>query len=872
MALQVEEIIDMKEGLKKEFAPESIEMMMDLVQKFQYSSPVKSTVRELASNAVDAIKERDVAKEILSGKAKVSDYYVESTGELTKDSKFNPDYYDLKWLSDDPNVRIVYEERGTEKDIIRIIDNGVGLGGLRLEKYFQLGFSSKRTSSWALGKFGIGGKAALSTGEPYYILKTRYNGKQFEFNVYSYKIESTIPPANLATGQSNGSYIFEGGYTAYYTNTEEKNGTEIIINTKKFRKQEYIDAVKSQLLYFDNIDLFVKNTTGAMEKIPVKAEILYEDSHLVISNNNQYSKPHMVLNKVNYGYIHFEELSLEDKMGNVGIKVNPDEVTVNPSREALVWDELTRAAILQRFKDAKNVAQRLISDGLDEKDFLKWLKLYLSLGSKTRSTTDPLSNLAGLVDLDSIEPTYKYDPTFKIGDTQLLLPGIKLEKMFLTSENKKNAEGVLVNKAVLKRELVKNIKDLNPALTMVLIGHEEAKTRTLQYFASTTNGFYGITFIPVDVHEKSLTGLEGDKELQNHPPIHIIEDVLRNRAKRLKALINSSSVPLNYDHIIVPDDWKFVEGAIEITTAASTAISLEEQRKLEERVVLFTPRGGFSDNKASLEWQKLEPKWGEVLVWSKDTTYYGTDEDSKLLKLASAISRPNEDITAASLEDREAIRLRNELGFHHADADRFKYIQSYGPNSLRTIMKVSQQLSTKMKDFKLIGQFFYREVDDTLTTDPIVVQWNTAKFLRNSLHGLKFLQGFDRINTTMHKKYLKARDYVHMYSRSLDADALEPLAVAEFENFMNQLVEIQLLEREGADVAEIHSRTITATGKPYSHTVGIDLEMYDLGQEITEYVEPIKDMMWGLKNTLLSGYMSEEVEREIKFYISTKGV
>ncbi len=173
MAIQTEVVSDISAGIQKEFAPESIDMMMDLVQKFQYSSPVKSTIRELASNAVDAIKERDVAKEILSGKAKVSDYYVESTSKLTEGSSFNQSYYDSKWLSNDPNVRIIYEERGTEKDVLRIIDNGVGLGGKRLEKYFQLGYSSKRTSSWALGKFGIGGKAALSTGEPYYILKTK---------------------------------------------------------------------------------------------------------------------------------------------------------------------------------------------------------------------------------------------------------------------------------------------------------------------------------------------------------------------------------------------------------------------------------------------------------------------------------------------------------------------------------------------------------------------------------------------------------------------------------------------------------------------------------------------------------------------------
>ena len=47
---------------------------------------------------MDSISEKKVAKEILSGKAKVEDYFVDLEGDLYKDSKFDPNYYDLKWL------------------------------------------------------------------------------------------------------------------------------------------------------------------------------------------------------------------------------------------------------------------------------------------------------------------------------------------------------------------------------------------------------------------------------------------------------------------------------------------------------------------------------------------------------------------------------------------------------------------------------------------------------------------------------------------------------------------------------------------------------------------------------------------------------
>lgn len=140
MAILEQQTTEINGGFEKKIEEGSMGLMMDILQKYQYQFPIKSSIRELASNGLDSIAEREVAKRILTGQNKVSDFYEEKEGSLYKDSKFDPEYYDLKYLSDDPNVYITYHVgSGVEKDKVTIEDNGVGLGLYRLSSYFNLG-------------------------------------------------------------------------------------------------------------------------------------------------------------------------------------------------------------------------------------------------------------------------------------------------------------------------------------------------------------------------------------------------------------------------------------------------------------------------------------------------------------------------------------------------------------------------------------------------------------------------------------------------------------------------------------------------------------------------------------------------------------
>jgi K+-sensing histidine kinase KdpD len=121
-------------------------MILDNLQVSQYQYPEKSTIRELVSNAVDSTKEKFQALSILNGEKQESDFYIRRDGAMFKDSNFNPAYFNQKWLGAETQVQIIYEEGSQlERDKVRIIDQGVGLGGKRLEGYFKLGLTKSRT-------------------------------------------------------------------------------------------------------------------------------------------------------------------------------------------------------------------------------------------------------------------------------------------------------------------------------------------------------------------------------------------------------------------------------------------------------------------------------------------------------------------------------------------------------------------------------------------------------------------------------------------------------------------------------------------------------------------------------------------------------
>ena len=165
-------------GIAKKINKGAEKMVFDILQSTQYSMPIQSTIRELVTNACDSQREKEVAIEILSGKKKVEDYYIERHGAQYEDSNFDASYYNIASLEHvKDHIDLVYEQNEGVGycDVFKVTDYGVGIGGRRLEGILELGYSTKRNTSENFGAFGLGAKAALSTGVDFYTIELTYN-------------------------------------------------------------------------------------------------------------------------------------------------------------------------------------------------------------------------------------------------------------------------------------------------------------------------------------------------------------------------------------------------------------------------------------------------------------------------------------------------------------------------------------------------------------------------------------------------------------------------------------------------------------------------------------------------------------------------
>jgi hypothetical protein len=211
------------EGIKKQIDERSTDIIFDMLQVYAYSNPIQSTVRELASNAVDAQREKEIAQAILSGTKKAEDFFIEKIGKEFEDSKFKAEYFDLKWLNKEQNtveLEYISNEGSGFCDEFVVRDYGVGIGGERLEGVLKLGYSTKRNTRELIGGYGVGQKAALSTGAPFYTLVTAHNGRLFKLNIYSKKADSLIGVLNEETGKPNEFITFSKGEKVYFENTK----------------------------------------------------------------------------------------------------------------------------------------------------------------------------------------------------------------------------------------------------------------------------------------------------------------------------------------------------------------------------------------------------------------------------------------------------------------------------------------------------------------------------------------------------------------------------------------------------------------------------------------------------------------------------
>jgi len=427
--------------MKKVIHKGSESIMFSVLQETQYVYPFKSSVREIVSNCLDSITERNNVRKILSGELLASDLYVTKEGTEFSGSGFNESYYDPQWLSSDDKVTVLYIDNDTPtRDRIKFIDNGVGLGGSRLMNYFSLGYSSKRLSKNQLGSFGLGAKSLLATGIDFYTVTSRYNGREYSFNVFKDHVLSATPKFN-DDGSINPIEVFfegeENEYSTHYRVTSRTNGVTVETDVKRHRKMDFISSIENQLGFIPNIELLIADGNTEFispSKRNIAVNVLFSNDKLLVGESDYYAVPQILLKPgadsnimISYGTINFEELEMKKYAGNVSFILNINDVDVTPSRENVIWNTKTREAVKNMFISAQKTVTDLIESKISgETNLPDYLTLLANF--KDKNAISGINELYKIIDVSQIDNTFR---NFAIGAAAVEMSELDVRKDFI---------------------------------------------------------------------------------------------------------------------------------------------------------------------------------------------------------------------------------------------------------------------------------------------------------------------------------------------------------------------------------------------------------------------------------------------------------
>ena len=843
-------------GLQKRINKSAEKLVFDVLQSSQYSTPIASTVRELVTNACDSQREKEIALEILSGKKTVEDYYITRDEEEYRDSNFQPSYYDVSRLSSNNTVTVVYRENpGTGYcDRFSVTDYGVGIGSSRLEGYLELGFSTKRNTAENFGAFGLGAKVPLSTGVDFYTVETAHNGKLFKMNCFAYKTDFLI-----GKFQADGHITLSDGTKVNYINTSEPNFTKISFGVKRHNRTKFVDAVQDQLNYIDNVVLkYIYEDGHEMDK-SVRSDVLYNSDNLIISDTWAWRRPHIVMVKsqgattgINYGYVDFRELEMEQLWGAVGIKcparqayldekgkeiVIQDGVEVTPSREKVIWNEHTKKYIQGAIERAAQDAANVISAQLDEDDFLTWVKKCSEVIYKNTDNDSVLRQLGEMVDKENIKPKFRTGITFAAPGG--ILKGYKVRNVSRVWKD---------GKYQIQREEV-GWGQVNWDNLYFVQGNPSAR-KDLYLLQNGT-----LTLIT----EHHMANLMNDDKVQAK-----IDAINLHRVSNWELIKDCPLLKFDYDEIEVPADF---DEAMDVKQQQEDLknryrfMTPEERRSIANEVVLYTlrrPHAGdrkWCNNLTDWTWDKVEAPL-QLIQDTDIETYYGTSEDEAMLQLAATICAP------AVPEWTEVYpTLSNYHPFSNTDtnmANQNPVFTEFKPHRFRNdyngkwmgetdkepakvtdiqLFKVSGALSKKMvgDNIKHISEFFSVLHENKWSMHKKVREWATGCMLPHVPTWFERLKEVDPKYRDVLDKLQPYDKYRH-HSRFWTHNDDEFKEIIDLMKKMHQLQTFMLDDHDDEAVAQKSMELFKVADADCTIA---DSDIHILGQYLDEFLEPL---------------------------------
>ena len=244
---------------------------------------------------------------------------------------------------------------------------------------------------------------------------------------------------------------FSDGAKVHYENTDELNYTEISFGVKKHNRNRFEEAVEEQLMYLSNVKFEVINEDGFVSPRSFLSEVIYNSNSLLVADNYMYSRPHIVIVKapgattgINYGYVDFRELEMEQLWGSVGLKcpmrqvlkddngkeiVLQEGVEVTPSREKVIWNEHTKKFVQDLIFQAAEEAVDLVQDQLQSTDFLEWVKACRDvLTDSMNGDNSALRQISKIIDTNNMKPKFS-DTTIQYAGPKGLFKAFNISKV-----------------------------------------------------------------------------------------------------------------------------------------------------------------------------------------------------------------------------------------------------------------------------------------------------------------------------------------------------------------------------------------------------------------------------------------------------------
>ena len=290
------------EVLEAAFDPESMKHVMGLLTDL-YSDKEKAAIREYSTNAWDAHMEAGVTQPI----------------EVTTPTLMTP--------------------------YLRIRDHGVGMDADDMRNLFRLyGKSTKRTNKDANGSMGIGRWSGLSLANTFTVSSVK-DGRKIQVSV-----------SRVSAGGVNITIVSDEA-------TTESNGTEVTVPVP--RHQNFETTAKHFFSFWDKGMVLLNGSEPSKrdDLTKVSDRIYYGEAYGPYHNINDY----IFMGNVAYPLKEPLDVIRPNRRGLVMFVTmgGSDEVVFSPSRESLIYDDLTNATLEGLKKEYNDNLQKTLQATID---------------------------------------------------------------------------------------------------------------------------------------------------------------------------------------------------------------------------------------------------------------------------------------------------------------------------------------------------------------------------------------------------------------------------------------------------------------------------------------------------------------------------